>query len=224
MSNRFVLNKASHIVYLRKSRSGPCFFICATRSEPIVCDLLLDFVATGVARRLLAVPRHKNSATKVCLPVRQNCPWRMRVFVGGRVPTQATCKRKGQGDGSMNRKSALQLLGIGVLLVVALSASASWVWADTPAEQPPAPTAPKLDTGDNAWMLTSSALVLMMTGPGLALFYSGLVRKKNVLSVMMQCVFLMCLMTVIWALYGYTLAFGGDATAAVDRQRATTCS
>ena len=60
-------------------------------------------------------------------------------------------------------------------------------------------------------MLTSSALVLMMTGPGLALFYSGLVRKKNVLGVMMQCVFLMCLMTVIWALWGYTLGFGGDA-------------
>lgn len=73
-----------------------------------------------------------------------------------------------------------------------------------------APEPPKLDTGDNGWMLTSSALVLMMTGPGLALFYCGLVRKKNVLSVMMQCMFLMCLMSVIWALYGYTLAFGGD--------------
>jgi Amt family ammonium transporter len=59
-------------------------------------------------------------------------------------------------------------------------------------------------------MLVSSALVLFMTAPGLALFYSGLVRKKNVLGVMMQCVFLMCLMTVIWALWGYTLGFGGD--------------
>jgi ammonium transporter, Amt family len=68
----------------------------------------------------------------------------------------------------------------------------------------------KLDTGDNAWMLVCAALVLMMTAPGLALFYSGLVRKKNVLGVMMQCVFLMCLMTVIWALWGYTLGFGGD--------------
>src|SRR5512135_1616739 len=58
-------------------------------------------------------------------------------------------------------------------------------------------------------MLTSSALVLMMTGPGLALFYSGLVRKKNVLSVMMQCIFLMGLMSVVWALWGYSLAFGG---------------
>jgi Amt family ammonium transporter len=64
--------------------------------------------------------------------------------------------------------------------------------------------------GHNAWMLTSTALVLFMTAPGLAMFYSGLVRKKNVLGVMMQCIFLMGLMTVIWSLWGYTLAFGGD--------------
>lgn len=64
--------------------------------------------------------------------------------------------------------------------------------------------------GNTAWMLTSSALVLFMTAPGLAMFYGGLVRKKNVLSVMMQCLFLMGLMTVLWALYGYSLAFGGD--------------
>jgi len=64
--------------------------------------------------------------------------------------------------------------------------------------------------GHNAWMLTSSALVLFMTAPGLAMFYSGLVRKKNVLSVMMQCIFLMGLMTVIWGTYGYSLAFGGS--------------
>jgi Amt family ammonium transporter len=62
---------------------------------------------------------------------------------------------------------------------------------------------------NNSWMLTSSALVLFMTAPGLAMFYSGLVRKKNVLGVMMQCVFLMGLMTVLWALYGYSLSFGG---------------
>ena len=62
--------------------------------------------------------------------------------------------------------------------------------------------------GHNAWMLTSSALVLFMTAPGLAMFYGGLVRKKNVLGVMMQCIFLMGLMTVIWATYGYSLSFG----------------
>lgn len=62
--------------------------------------------------------------------------------------------------------------------------------------------------GDNAWMLTSAALVLLMTGPGLALFYSGLVRKKNVLATMMQSFVLMALVTVLWALVGYSLAFG----------------
>ena len=72
--------------------------------------------------------------------------------------------------------------------------------------------------GHNAWMLTCCALVLFMTAPGLALFYGGLVRKKNVLGVMMQCFFLMGLMTVLWALYGYTLAFGGAATIEVDGQ------
>ena len=61
--------------------------------------------------------------------------------------------------------------------------------------------------GDNAWMLTSAALVLMMTGPGLALFYGGLVRRKNVLSTMMHSFFMMCLVSVIWALVGYSLAF-----------------
>jgi len=62
--------------------------------------------------------------------------------------------------------------------------------------------------GDNAWMLVSAALVLMMTGPGLALFYGGLVRGKNVLGTMMQSFVLMALVTVIWALVGYSLAFG----------------
>ena len=61
--------------------------------------------------------------------------------------------------------------------------------------------------GDNAWMLVSSALVLMMTGPGLALFYGGLVRKKNVLATMMQSFVLMALITVVWALFGYSLCF-----------------
>src|SRR5437867_6591013 len=61
--------------------------------------------------------------------------------------------------------------------------------------------------GDNAWMLTSAALVLMMTGPGLALFYGGLVRKKNVLGTMMQSFILMGLITVIWAFAGYSLVF-----------------
>ena len=63
-------------------------------------------------------------------------------------------------------------------------------------------------SADNAWMLTSAALVLMMTGPGLALFYGGLVRKKNVLGTMMQSFALMAVITVLWALFSYSLAFG----------------
>jgi Amt family ammonium transporter len=65
--------------------------------------------------------------------------------------------------------------------------------------------------GDNAWMLISSALVLMMTGPGLALFYGGLVRRKNVLGTMMHSFILMAVVTVIWAVAGYSLAFGGSS-------------
>jgi Amt family ammonium transporter len=63
-------------------------------------------------------------------------------------------------------------------------------------------------SGDNAWMLTSAALVLMMTGPGLALFYGGLVRRKNVLSTMMHSFALMAVVTILWAIYGYSFAFG----------------
>jgi Amt family ammonium transporter len=65
-------------------------------------------------------------------------------------------------------------------------------------------------SADNAWMLVSSALVLMMTGPGLALFYGGLVRRKNILAIMMQSFALMALITVLWALVGYSLCFGGS--------------
>ena len=65
-------------------------------------------------------------------------------------------------------------------------------------------------SADNAWMLVSAALVLMMTGPGLALFYGGLVRQKNVLAIMMQSFALMALITVLWALVGYSLCFGGS--------------
>src|SRR2546421_9424433 len=70
--------------------------------------------------------------------------------------------------------------------------------------------APKIDSGDNAWMLTSSALVLLMTAPGLALFYGGLVRSKNVLNLLMQSFILIALISIQWALWGYSLAFGPD--------------
>ncbi len=79
------------------------------------------------------------------------------------------------------------------------------------AEDSVATAAPAVfQAADIAWMLTSTTLVLMMTAPGLALFYGGLVRKKNILSVMMQCISLMGLMSLIWAFYGYSLCFSGD--------------
>ena len=70
-----------------------------------------------------------------------------------------------------------------------------------------AAAAPAIDTGDTAWMLASAGLVLLMT-PGLAFFYGGLVRRKNVLSVLMQCFMVMCVVTLQWVLFGYSLAFG----------------
>ena len=75
-----------------------------------------------------------------------------------------------------------------------------------------------LDSGDTAWMLTSTALVLMMTIPGLALFYGGMVRKKNVLATLMQSFAVTCLMTVLWMVVGYSLAFadGGSMNAFCD--------
>ena len=69
-----------------------------------------------------------------------------------------------------------------------------------------------IDTGDTAWVLISTALVMLMT-PGLALFYGGLVRRKNVLSTIMHSFFILALVSVTWVLWGYSLAFGPDARA-----------
>ena len=74
----------------------------------------------------------------------------------------------------------------------------------------PAAFAGEVSAGDTAWMLTATALVLFMTIPGLSLFYAGMVRSKNVLSVLMQCFAITCLVTVIWILWGYSIAFGGE--------------
>jgi Amt family ammonium transporter len=79
-----------------------------------------------------------------------------------------------------------------------------------PAAAAPAAPAPKIDKGDTAWILTSSALVLMMTAPGLALFYGGMVRSKNALGTLMQSFIIMALISVQWVLWGYSLAFGPD--------------
>ncbi|MGZ4818673.1 MAG: ammonium transporter [Terriglobales bacterium] len=106
-------------------------------------------------------------------------------------------------------RSVLPKLVLGLLIVLA----ASHAFAQTGAA--PADRIAKLEqqvveaksSADNAWMLMSAALVLMMTGPGLALFYGGLVRKKNVLATMMQSFAMMAIVTVLWAIVGYSLAF-----------------
>ncbi len=79
-----------------------------------------------------------------------------------------------------------------------------------------APAAPKIDSGDTAWMLTSTALVLMMTIPGLALFYGGMVRKKNVLATLAQSFGATCIITVLWMIIGYSLAFTDNPNPAVN--------
>ena len=68
---------------------------------------------------------------------------------------------------------------------------------------------PVINTGDTAWVLISAGLVFLMT-PGLAFFYGGLVRKKNMLSILMQCFMLMCVITLQWVMFGYSLSFGPD--------------
>jgi Amt family ammonium transporter len=75
---------------------------------------------------------------------------------------------------------------------------------------------PKIDSGDTAWMLASTALVLLMTVPGLALFYGGMVRKKNILATLMQCFAVTCIVTIVWAVAGYSLAFTTGTGAAAS--------
>ena len=121
----------------------------------------------------------------------------------------------------MNIPSTLKTTGraaaLGSLVLAAsgtVAAFAQQAAAPATAAAPAAP-APALDTGNTAWMLTSTALVLMMTIPGLALFYGGMVRKKNVLATIMQSFAITCLVTVLWFMFGYSLAFsdGGGMNA-----------
>lgn len=69
---------------------------------------------------------------------------------------------------------------------------------------------PRIDTGDTAWVVMSSAIVLAMVVPGLALFYGGLVRSKNVLGTIMHSLVILCVVSIVWIVFGYSLAFGPD--------------
>ncbi len=101
----------------------------------------------------------------------------------------------------MTNAGRIWILGWGIGLFAILGPSSCWAQEASTADE-------AARAANNSWMMTSTALVLFMTAPGLAMFYSGLVRRKNVLGVMMQCLFLMALMTIIWGLWGYSLAFG----------------
>ncbi len=99
----------------------------------------------------------------------------------------------------MNSNLRYKLILLGTLGLVVLGASSAW-----------AQEATKIDTGDTAWLLTSSALVLCMVVPGLALFYGGLVRTKNVLGTIMHSLIILAVVSLVWILIGYSLAFGPD--------------
>ena len=110
-------------------------------------------------------------------------------------------------------KTSILLIVVAALLiapavVLAQQAPPPAAPSEAPAAAPAAPAPPKIDSGDTAWMLTSSALVLLMTAPGLALFYGGLVRRKNALGTIMHSFIILALITIQWALWGYSLAFG----------------
>ncbi|MDP2226647.1 MAG: ammonia channel protein, partial [Moraxellaceae bacterium] len=96
-----------------------------------------------------------------------------------------------------------------VEVVEAAAVVAEAVAAEAPAEEAAAEVVSTVDKGDVAWMMTSTLLVLLMVVPGLALFYGGLVRSKNILSVFMQVLTVFSLLVILWAIYGYSLAFAG---------------
>ena len=113
---------------------------------------------------------------------------------------------------SMKKKTLLgALTSVLFVLAVTLLPVESLMAQDAAAEAAPAAAeeeAATLNSGDTAWMIVATVLVLFMTIPGLSLFYGGLVRAKNILSILVQCFAITCLMTILWLIYGYTLAYG----------------
>src|ERR1700686_2316396 len=100
-----------------------------------------------------------------------------------------------------------------VLALVAMLLAMPTAWSETAPTEPTLISVDKISAGDTAWMLTSTALVLMMSIPGLALFYGGMVRKKNVLATVMQTFAITCVVTLLWMMIAYSLAFTPGATA-----------
>src|SRR5688572_24463311 len=119
------------------------------------------------------------------------------------------------------KESVMKNLFAWIAMTVCLAFASVAMAQDKPAAAPDKPAAeavkpaaaepakPKVDKGDTAWMLVSTALVILMTIPGLALFYGGMVRSKNTLSVLMQVFVTFCLIAVLWVIYGYSITFTG---------------
>src|SRR3990172_1221866 len=105
---------------------------------------------------------------------------------------------------------------LSVLLILGVLGCAGILFAEEQAATaPPSPEAaaapaPKIDTGDTAWMIVATALVMLMTIPGLALFYGGLAKRKDMLNTMAMSFVTFCIVSVLWVLYGYTFTFSGD--------------
>ncbi len=114
-------------------------------------------------------------------------------------------------------KHALKIAGAAGLTALAFAAMPAWA-QDAALQSPPAaaPVVATVNKGDTAWMMTSTVLVMMMILPGLALFYGGLTRSKNMLSVMTQIGAVACLAMLLWVMYGYSLAFGPDLTSGLS--------
>ncbi len=112
-------------------------------------------------------------------------------------------------------KLQTKLAGLGALSAALLASLPAWAQEATAevAETVTEEVVPVMDKGDVSWMMISTVLVLFMTIPGLALFYGGLVRSKNMLSVLMQTTVIACVMMIVWVIYGYSFAFGGSTSA-----------
>ena len=162
---------------------------------PVLALLALTGGSTGQAQPApVAAPNTTPAATSADAPA----------AAAGSVPTGAAVAPAALGSTSDAPSVAAP---------AAAPAAPAAVKVEAPAAPAPAPTTPvlvtadKISGGDTAWMLTSTALVLLMTIPGLALFYAGMVRKKNVISVMAQVFAVTCVVSVVWVLAGYSLAF-----------------
>ena len=110
----------------------------------------------------------------------------------------------------MTKKLLSAGLGLGLLAASAAALAQEGAAAAAPAVAAAVEAVPTLSAGDTAWMLTSTLLVILMVIPGVGLFYGGLVRSKNMLSVLAQVFVIFSMITVLWAIYGYSLAFGGE--------------